>query len=72
LLDLKDPRVIVGRTKGPIMVPQELYECYGMVPNIVFPSGATLDKNGRVDIYYGGADTVCAKHRSTSTIFSRR
>jgi predicted GH43/DUF377 family glycosyl hydrolase len=61
LLDLKDPRVIVGRTKGPIMVPQELYECYGMVPNIVFPSGATIEKNGRVDIYYGGADTVCAK-----------
>ncbi|TSC68730.1 MAG: putative glycosidase ph1107 protein, partial [Parcubacteria group bacterium Gr01-1014_56] len=61
LLDLKDPRQIVGRTKGPIMVPQELYECYGLVPNIVFPSGALLDKNGRVDIYYGGADTVCAK-----------
>jgi predicted GH43/DUF377 family glycosyl hydrolase len=61
LLDLKDPRVIVGRTKGPIMVPQELYEVYGIVPNIVFPSGALLDKNGRVDIYYGGADTVCAK-----------
>lgn len=61
LLDLKDPRVIVGRTKGPIMVPQELYEVYGIIPNIVFPSGATLDKNGRVDIYYGAADTVCAK-----------
>ncbi len=61
LLDLADPRVIVGRTKGPIMVPQELYEAYGIVPNIVFPSGALLEKNGRVDIYYGGADTVCAK-----------
>jgi predicted GH43/DUF377 family glycosyl hydrolase len=61
LLDLKDPRQIVGRTKGPIMVPQELYEVYGIVPNIVFPSGALLDKNNRVDIYYGGADTICAK-----------
>ncbi len=61
LLSLKDPRVIVGRTKGPIMVPQELYEVYGMVPNIVFPTGALLDKSGRVDIYYGAADTVCAK-----------
>ncbi|MEK7109364.1 MAG: hypothetical protein AAB919_02920 [Patescibacteria group bacterium] len=61
LLDLKDPRRIVGKTKGPIMVPEEIYEKYGMVPNIVFPTGATLDKNGRIDLYYGAADTVCAK-----------
>jgi predicted GH43/DUF377 family glycosyl hydrolase len=61
LLDLKDPRQIVGRTNGPIMVPEEIYEKYGVAPNIVFPSGALLHKNGRVDIYYGGADTVCAR-----------
>jgi predicted GH43/DUF377 family glycosyl hydrolase len=42
-------------------VPEDIYERYGMVPNIVFPSGALLQKNGRVDIYYGAADTVCAK-----------
>ncbi|MGH7141269.1 MAG: hypothetical protein ACREGH_01380 [Minisyncoccia bacterium] len=61
LLDLKDPRKIVGRTEGPFLVPQEIYERYGAVPNIVFPSGALLQKNGRLDIYYGAADTVCAK-----------
>lgn len=61
LLDLNDPRQIVGRTKGPIMVPQEIYERYGAVPNIVFPSGALLHKDGKVDVYYGAADTVCAK-----------
>ncbi len=61
LLDLKDPHVIVGRTKGPIMVPEEMYEKYGVIPNIVFPSGALLDKSDKVDIYYGAADTVCAK-----------
>lgn len=61
LLDLEDPSVISGATRGPIMVPEEIYEKYGIVPNIVFPSGALLDKNGRVDIYYGAADTVCAK-----------
>lgn len=61
LLDLKDPRTIVGATRGPIMVPEETYEKYGIVPNIVFPSGALLHKNGRVDIYYGAADTVCAR-----------
>jgi len=61
LLGLDDPMQIVGKTKGPIMVPEEIYERYGMVPDIVFPSGAILNKNGRVDVYYGGADTVCAR-----------
>jgi len=61
LLDLQDPKQIVGRTKGPIIVPEEIYERYGIVPNIVFPSGALLHKDGRIDIYYGGADTVCAR-----------
>lgn len=59
LLNLKDPREIVGRTKGPIMVPEEIYERYGMVPNIIFPTGALLEKD-RIDLYYGAADTACA------------
>lgn len=61
LLDLKDPQRIVGKSKGPIMVPEEIYEKYGVVPNIVFPTGALLEKNGRIELYYGAADTVCAK-----------
>jgi len=60
LLDLSEPRTCISKTKGPIMVPEEIYERYGAVPNIVFPTGALL-KKGRVDIYYGAADTVCAK-----------
>ncbi len=61
LLDLDDPHKIIGTTKGPIMVPEENYERYGSVPNIVFPSGALLQKNGRVDLYYGAADTTVCK-----------
>lgn len=61
LLNSADPRQIIGRTKGPIMVPQEIYERYGAVPGVVFPSGSILNKSGRVDLYYGAADTVCAK-----------
>ncbi len=60
LLDLRDPGTIIGRTKGPILVPETSYEQYGAVPNIVFPTGALLEGN-RLDIYYGAADTVCAK-----------
>jgi len=59
LLDLNDPRKIIGRTEFPLMSPSESYERYGMVPNIVFPSGV-LVQGKRVDIYYGAADTVCA------------
>lgn len=61
LLDLKNPREIIGRTNGPILVPEEIYERYGAVPEIVFPTGALLQRGGRLDIYYGAADTVCAK-----------
>jgi beta-1,2-mannobiose phosphorylase / 1,2-beta-oligomannan phosphorylase len=60
LLGETDPRTIIGRTKGPIIVPEELYERYGTTPNIVFPSGALLSENGRLEIYYGAADSVCA------------
>lgn len=59
LLDLKDPQKIIGRTPTPMMVPQEEYEYYGMVPNIIFPSGAYLERED-LHIYYGAADTtVC-------------
>ena len=59
LLSKDDPRVIIGRTKGPIVVPEASYEKYGMVPDIVFPSGAISDGE-KVFIYYGATDMVCA------------
>jgi len=59
LLDLKNPEIIIGRTKGPLLVPEEIYELYGHVPNITFPSGALIEKN-KLTIYYGAADTSSA------------
>jgi predicted GH43/DUF377 family glycosyl hydrolase len=59
LLDLQDPQKIIARTEKPLLVPQETYEKYGKVPNIVFPAGATV-KDGILSIYYGAADTTCA------------
>jgi predicted GH43/DUF377 family glycosyl hydrolase len=61
LLDLEDPRRIIGRTRGPFLVPEEFYELHGMVRNIVFPSGAYLRDDGMLDVYYGAADTTSAK-----------
>lgn len=59
LLDLKNPRKVIGRTKGPFMVPDTYYEQIGQVPNVVFPSGADI-KDDKLEIYYGAADTHCA------------
>ena len=60
LLGRDDPSKIISRTES-ILVPEEIYEQYGIAPDIVFPSGATLGESGRLDIWYGAADTVCAK-----------
>ncbi len=59
LLDLKNPRIVIGRTKGPFMVPEAYYEHVGQVPHITFPSGALI-RNGHLEVYYGAADTSCA------------
>lgn len=58
LLDLKNPLRIIARTNEPIMTPQEEYERYGKVPNIIFPSGAMV-RGRKLFLYYGGADTTC-------------
>ena len=58
LLDLTDPRKIIGRLETPLLTPKTEYEIYGNVPNIVFPSGA-LVYDGKLFVYYGGADTTC-------------
>ncbi|MEZ5357723.1 MAG: glycoside hydrolase family 130 protein [Candidatus Zixiibacteriota bacterium] len=69
LLDLEQPRRVIGRSRGNILEPRELYEMVGQVPNVVFPSGlihVEPDSDGFVAgdskllVYYGAADTsVC-------------
>ena len=58
LLDLKDPTKVLARTDAPLMVPEEEYELYGVVPQIIFPSGM-LKVRKELHIYYGAADTTC-------------
>lgn len=57
LLNLFDPKQIVGEVKRPFLVPETEYEAYGRVPRVVFPSGALVRK-GTVYLYYGATDTV--------------
>ena len=58
LLDLKNPKKVIGRTQNPMLVPEESYEKYGQVNNVIFPSGALIREND-LWIFYGAADTTC-------------
>lgn len=59
LLSMDNPLEILGRSRGPLLVPRETYELSGYLPDIVFPSGAIINKD-ELSIYYGAADTtVC-------------
>lgn len=59
LLSLDDPQRLISRTES-LLIPQEIYEEYGLVPHIVFPTSATIAAD-QLEIWYGAADTVCAK-----------
>jgi predicted GH43/DUF377 family glycosyl hydrolase len=70
LLDLDNPQKIIGRTKLPLMYPEQEYELVGKIPNIVFPSGALI-YNNTLGIYYGAADThVCLATCSVDTLLA--
>jgi len=57
LLDLENPKKVVGRTRNFIMEPEEYYEKFGLViPNVVFPTG-NLIKDGLLYMYYGCCDS---------------
>lgn len=59
LLDLEEPWKVLYRTSPYIISPQEIYECVGDVPNVVFPCATLHDAaTGRIAMYYGAADTV--------------
>ncbi len=58
LLDLKNPQKVISRFEMPLLVPEEYYENIGLVPGVIFPSGAFV-REGKVYLYYGAADTTC-------------
>ena len=55
LLDLNDPRKVIGRLKKPLISPQDEWEKEGYVKNIIFPSGTAVFDDD-LYIYYGAAD----------------
>ncbi len=61
LFDLEAPEICLLRGDGWVFGPEEPYERFGDVNNVVFPCGATLGKDGdTLNMYYGGADSCIA------------
>lgn len=58
LLDLEDPSRVIALCRDAILEPTELYELVGQTPSVVFTSGAVVEPDQTVKLYYGGADTV--------------
>jgi beta-1,2-mannobiose phosphorylase / 1,2-beta-oligomannan phosphorylase len=58
VLELDDPRIIRYRSPEPILAPETEEERTGVVSNVVFPTGIDPRADGRVDVYYGMADSA--------------
>jgi len=61
LLDLKNPEKALARSyaDNPLIKSEKDYEKSGFMSNVVFPTGAIADLNGKdVLIYSGGADSI--------------
>ena len=59
LLDLENPEKIIGRMNRYLLTPEMEYEHCGVIPEVVFATGAIADfKTRELRIYYGGADTT--------------
>lgn len=58
LLDLDNPRKVLGMTRTPLLAPEAPYEREGFRNDVIFPGGMILEDSGEVKLYYGGADTV--------------
>lgn len=71
LLDLKKPWMILGRSREPIISPDQDYERVGDVGNVVFSNGWIVEDDGNVNIYYSGADiNICLATTTVNHLIS--
>ena len=57
VMDINDPFRVIFRSEYPILEPVENWEKQGIVNNVVFSCGSVI-KDGKLFVYYGGADRV--------------
>lgn len=60
VLDERRPNHVIYRSPHPVLEPEEQHEQQGIVPNVVFPTAVDVRDNGRLDVYYGAADSSIA------------
>jgi predicted GH43/DUF377 family glycosyl hydrolase len=61
LFDLRTPERCLRRSQTWVFGPEEHYERFGDVGNVVFPCGYTVADDGdTLNLYYGGADSCIA------------
>jgi predicted GH43/DUF377 family glycosyl hydrolase len=61
LFDLKDPNICLLRGEPWVFAPEEPYERFGDVNNVVFPCGVVIEPDGdTMRMYYGAADSCIA------------
>ncbi len=71
LLDLDNPRKVIGKCVNPILSPEMDYERVGDVGNVVFSNGWVEEENGDVKIYYSGADmNICLAETTIDHLLS--
>ena len=72
IADKEDPTQILARSNVPILSPREPYERIGDVNNLVFSTGAILEPDGQLKIYYGGSDScICVGTASVEEVVER-
>ncbi len=70
LLDLKNPTQVLYRSRRPILEPVAHYENNGHKAGVAYPCGAAM-LDGRLFVYYGGADSVvCAAMTETDRLLA--
>ena len=67
LLDLDDPSKVIAAPTEFILAAEEVYECVGQTPNVVFTNGAVEMPDGTLNVYYGAADTRMCLAQTTVT-----
>ena len=61
--DLERPHEIVYRSPQPVLGPVTPDERFGIVNDVVFPTGLDVRDDGTYDVYYGAADAKIALAR---------
>ena len=65
VLELESHCTVLYRSPRPILEPTLPQETEGIVPSVVFPTATDLRDGGRLDVYYGCADSVLGAARLT-------